>query len=749
MVNFEKLNDMQKKVVLQTEGSILVLAGAGSGKTGALVSRILYLIQIGIEPSNILAITFTNKAANEMKERIKNIIDIKSNYLWINTFHSMCIKILRRNIHSLGYLNSFSIYDTDDQEKLIREIFKKLNFSIEKTFNIKSVLNEISKLKNNLISPEEYKKCCDKDLIKNKIADIYIIYQKLLKEYNALDFDDIIYKTIQLFKLDYNILNYYQEKFKYIMVDEYQDTNFSQYELIKLLSGKHKNICVVGDDDQSIYGWRGANIRNILDFEKDFKDTLIIKLEQNYRSTKNILNAANSVILNNKERKNKKLWTENDSGNIINLFEALDENDEINYISNTINYLIKEKNKKFNDFVVLYRNNSQSNVIEKIFLKKNIPYRIFSGIRFFDRKEIKDIIAYLKLLENPYDKVSFKRVINKPKRGIGDISIDKLENFAKQRNLSLFDSICYIDDLPELKQKAKGFRNFYNILSDIKSKIFKEEISILDSNKKNPIKISSIIIDIIEKTNYIENLEYNDKNDLDSRIENINEFITIAKEYENNNIKPTLKGFLEEISLENNIDSYDGNNNYVTLMTLHTSKGLEFQYVFIIGLEENIFPSYNAINYGNNKNIEEERRLCYVGITRAKKQLFLSYCSSRIQNGIKTKNSPSRFLDEIPSKFFSKKNLLLDKNIGKISNLYNNSYYNNLRKNVNEIPAPKNIKLEFDIGDKVKVPKWGIGTVKSINPAGADFEIGVSFSQKGLKKFMASLSKLKKISEYE
>lgn len=746
MIGFDRLNDMQKKAVLQTEGAVLVLAGAGSGKTGALTVRIAHLIEKGVKPWNILAITFTNKAAKEMSERVNKLIGDKAKDIWVSTFHSTCVRILRRDIDKIGYSRDFSIYDTDDQEKMMKEVFKRLNFSItDKTFTVKGALAEISKQKEELISWEDYEAKTDKDIRKVKFAKAYRIYQTLLKENNALDFDDLIYKTVQLFKTDTDVLDYYQEKFKYIMVDEYQDTNTSQYEFVRLLSAKYKNICVVGDDDQSIYGWRGANIRNILDFEKDFEDTVVIKLEQNYRSTKTILNAANSVIKNNTTRKDKTLWTENDRGSIIHIKRADNEYDEARFVGDKINELILKGDRKYKDFAVLYRTNAQSRAIEDYFVKKSIPYRLLGGIRFYERKEIKDVLSYLKVLSNPADTIAIKRIINVPKRGLGDASIEKVENFANENNMSFYEALSHIDEITELKTRAKKFKEFYEVMTEIEK----------DANE---LSVSELIESVLNKTGYVQLLQDEGTDEALSRIENIDEFVSKAVEYEKSTDEPSLREFLEDIALVADIDNYEPDEDTVVLMTMHSAKGLEFPYVFIVGMEEGMFPTYRVMQYGTNEDMEEERRLCYVAITRAKEELFITQAKSRMQHGITQYNAPSRFLKEIPAELIeipvkpqlSEVGDYIRKSEMRIKPVFTKpNPYGGIAKKPQTagIPSPKNVTLDYEVGDKVRAPKYGIGTVEKITPGGADFEVTVSFKDKGVKKFMAGLSKLKKVSE--
>ncbi len=744
MIGFERLNDMQKQAVLQTEGPVLVLAGAGSGKTGALTVRIAHLLEQGVKPWNILAITFTNKAAKEMKERVEKLVGDEARNIWISTFHASCVRILRAEIQHLDYDTQFSIYDADDQEKIMKEVFKQLSLSpIDKSFSVRTAIAQISKQKEEMISWQEYAQSVDTLDIKGKrLAKVYELYQKMLKESNALDFDDLIYKTVLLFRQHPDVLEKYQDRFRYIMVDEYQDTNTSQYELVHMLAQKYQNLCVVGDDDQSIYAWRGANIRNILDFEKDFQNTTVIKLEQNYRSTQKILNAANAVIQNNVTRKEKALWTENDSGNIIHIYKAENEYDEARYVSEQIEQLHKE-GKSYQNFAVLYRTNAQSRTIEDQLVRKNIPYRLFGGVRFYERKEIRDILSYLKVLSNPSDAVALRRIVNVPKRGIGDTSVEKVANYAALHGMSLYEAIGHSDEITELKTRAKKFKEFYTLFESLRA----------DYTSMN---VAELIDAVVKRSGYLQQLLGEGTEEALTRIQNIDEFVNKATVYATQNPDGGLDGFLEEVALVADIDGYQEGDDSVVLMTLHSAKGLEFPHVFMIGLEEGIFPGYRAVMYGDVKEMEEERRLCYVGITRAKEVLHLSHAKSRMQHGLTQYNPPSRFLKEIPEELvdmptrqisdMAKKYAMRDSM--KIAPITTRSKTSPFAPSIKkEIPAPKDFTLDYQAGDKVRAPKYGIGTVKSIQNAGADFEVEVSFGEKGTKKFMARLSKLKKVTE--
>lgn len=737
MIGFEQLNPMQQKAVAQKDGAVLILAGAGSGKTGALTVRIASMLEHGIRPYNILAITFTNKAAKEMRDRVDALAGAAAQDIWISTFHSTCVRILRREIDKIGYSKDFSIYDADDQEKVMKEVFKELNMSItDKLFTVRSAVSAVSHLKEEMISWEDYLKEVDKADIRSwKISRVYEAYQTRLLRNNALDFDDLIYKTVYLFRTRPDVLNAYQERFKYIMVDEYQDTNTSQYELVRLLAAKYGNLCVVGDDDQSIYGWRGANIRNILDFEKDFPNACVIKLEQNYRSTKNILSAANSVIRNNKSRKDKTLWTENTTGSVIHVFRSENDIEEAVFVSETIDKNAIGGKANYSDFAVLYRTNAQSRAIEDRFVKKGIPYKLFGGVRFYERKEIKDILAYLKLIDNSADTVAIKRIINVPKRGIGEKSIETAECIAVERNISLFSALGRAGECPELKTRGKKLTDFYNFICSLKK-------------RAESLQVHELIAAVAEETGYKAELEADGTDDAMMRIENIDEFTAKAVEFEKTTEDATLSAFLEEIALVADIDSYNENDDAVVLMTLHSAKGLEFPYVFMVGMEEGLFPGSRAISSGDPNDMEEERRLCYVGITRARKELFLTYALHRMQHGQIQYNAPSRFLAELPPE-------LLDNRFKKPQNdpikHWSFSPAGGMKRNIisnpykSELSKPTNVEIDFKVGDKVRAPKYGIGDVKDIKSAGADYEVTVLFTGKGAKKFMAGLSKLKKV----
>mgnify|MGYP002618795229 CR=1 FL=1 len=625
------LNDKQKEAVLATDGPCLVIAGAGSGKTKVLTHKIAYDIESGIKPWNILAITFTNKAANEMKERIEKLIGDAAKDLWMGTFHSICVRILRRYIDRIGYKTDFVIFDTSDQKTLIKECLKTLKVD-DKIFTDRGVLSEISNGKNEMLEPKAYGVKYAGDFRKKTIAEIYELYQRRLRENNAIDFDDIINYTIKILMDNPDVLEYYSDKFKYVLVDEYQDTNKSQFTLVTLLASKNGNITVVGDNDQGIYSFRGADISNILNFERDFPGTKIIKLEQNYRCTGNILKAANSVIKNNEVKYKKQLWTENDVGNLPKVYSAKNEYDEGTYIATQIEHLRREEKYNYSDFAILYRMNTQSRAIEEILRREGIPYKIIGGLKFYERKEIKDVISYLRLIQNPSDNISLKRVINEPKRGIGKTSLENIEELANRTEQSMYEVIKNADQYG-LNRVFLNSREFVNVIEELR-------------NKKDDIKISELIKETLNKSGYTKALEEENTIEAENRIENLDEFLTVAIEFEDESAENKLSDFLEGITLSSDIDNMEETDDSVTLMTLHSAKGLEFPVVFLVGMEEGIFPGYKSIS--EPKELEEERRLCYVGITRAKKNLFLTCSKQRTIFGSTSCNPISRFLKEIP-----------------------------------------------------------------------------------------------------
>ncbi len=729
------LNPEQKKAVLTTEGPLLILAGAGSGKTRVLTHRIAYLIEQGVRPFNILAITFTNKAAREMKERVSAITP-QGDEVWVSTFHSSCVRILRREIDKIGYTNNFTIYDADDSERLIKNILKDMNIS-DKVIAPKGMLSLIGAQKDKLIGPNKFAKSVENDFRFQKHAEVYKAYQKHLKDNNALDFDDLIFKTVELFSTHPEVLEKWQDKFRYIMVDEYQDTNASQYQLVRLLAQKYGNLCVVGDDDQSIYGWRGADIRNILDFEKDFKGTVTIRLEQNYRSSENILHAANAVIRNNTIRKSKTLRTAADKGECLHFYRARNDIAESRFISDKIEEGV-QNGKKYSDFAILYRNNALSRVLEEGLVKRSIPYRLFGGTRFYDRKEIRDIMSYLKALYNPNDDIAVRRIINVPKRGIGDTTINKVAEAAAENGISFYSALLSADAIPELKSRAKQLNAFAELLVTLREKAQSESVA-------------DLIDYILDDTGYRRELENEGTDEALGRIENLNELKNKAVEFAEGRSEEeaSLAAFLEEVALVADVDGYTEGADTVVLMTLHSSKGLEFPTVFIAGFEEGIFPGARAANIDDPAALEEERRLCYVGITRAKKELYLTAACERMQYGQMQNHLPSRFLKEIPPDIIEQDSetpsFLQGGGETKRHYAYNANTYRPRPTTGYRMPEPKNVTIDFEVGDSVRHPKFGTGMVTGINPAGADYEVTVDFGMIGTKKLMAALARLKKV----
>ncbi len=729
------LNKEQQEAVNYIDGTLLLLAGAGSGKTRVITARIAHMISCGISPHNILALTFTNKAAKEMRERVNQIVP-EGDAVWVSTFHSSCVRILRREIHHIGYSKSFTIYDSDDSERLVKDCIKELNLN-DKLYPSRSALSFISSLKNELISPNEY---IPMNFFETNMSNVYALYQKKLASNSALDFDDIIYLTVRLFMVHPDVCGAYQNRFKYICIDEYQDTNTAQYRLVKLLADKYKNLCVVGDDDQSIYGWRGANIRNILDFEKDFPGTKVIRLEQNYRSKKTILNAANAVIANNVNRKEKKLWTENEVGEEISIIKSHSETEEAQTIGNIIKDGIKN-GRAYRDFAVLYRNNAQSRAIEEQLVMSGIPYRLFGGVRFYERREIKDILAYLRLINNPRDDLALLRIINVPKRGIGDATLKVFRDYAASLEISLFEALKDVDDLITGAKRAK-IKGFYDMVNDLRS--YAEGANV-DDLINRLLSDTGICDDILAEADSSKNIT---KAEALARIDNINEFLAKASQYTQSYIsvenQTQLSDFLQEVSLVADVDNYEEDEDTAVLMTIHSSKGLEFPVVFLPGFEEGIFPSYRAASSSDDKDIEEERRLCYVAITRARDKLYISTADCRHQYGNVNYNSPSRFLSEIPLELLAR--------FGQAKPVRSNKTEkpdkpNEVKKNTQKVvsfPTPSK-ELTYAVGDRVKQPKYGEGTVLEIRPAGADFEVTVEFDRFGKKKFMGLLSKMVKV----
>lgn len=733
---YDTLNKEQREAVYHTEGPLLILAGAGSGKTRVLTHRIAYLIdEKGVNPWNILAITFTNKAAGEMRERVDQIVGFGSESIWVSTFHSTCVRILRRHIDLLGYDTSFTIYDADDQKTLMKDVCKYLQIDT-KVYKERNLLAAISSAKDELITPEEYELNAAGDFGKQKIAKVYKEYEKQLRANNALDFDDLLVKTVQLFQTQPEVLDYYQERFRYIMVDEYQDTNTVQFELIRILAKKYRNLCVVGDDDQSIYKFRGANIGNILGFEKVFSNAKVIRLEQNYRSTQNILNAANQVIQNNMERKRKTLWTENEEGEKLHFRQFMNAYEEAEYVVGEISKKVREGKGEYRDFAVLYRTNAQSRLFEEKLLMANIPYKLVGGVNFYARKEIKDLLAYLKTVDNAKDDLAVRRIINVPKRGIGATTLSRVQDYASERGMGFYDALREAEQIPSIGRAAVKVEPFVTFIQTLRS-------------KQEFLSPSELLKDIIESTGYVEELRNEGTDEAEARIENIDELITKVVSYEEENEAPTLSGFLEEVALVADIDSVDGDDNQVLLMTLHSAKGLEFPYVYLAGMEDGIFPSYMTITADDPTEIEEERRLCYVGITRAMKELTLSCAQQRMIRGETQYNKVSRFIKEIPRELVELGREFPEKKLKEIPMPTSYQQMKQAFKQPAFIPKQFEVKkaqgLDYVVGDTVKHIKFGAGVVTDITEGGRDYEVTVNFDKVGVKKMFASFAKLKKI----
>lgn len=766
----DALNEPQRQAVMATDGPLLILAGAGSGKTRVLTHRTAYLIEeCGVNPYNIMAITFTNKAAGEMRERIDQMVGYGSESIWVCTFHSTCVRILRRYIDRLGFGTNFTIYDSDDQKTLMKDICKRLEIDT-KMYKEKMFLSAISSAKDELIDPIEFETRAAGDYVKRKQAQVYREYQQALKQNNALDFDDLIMKTVELFKLDKEVLASYQDRFRYIMVDEYQDTNTAQFELIRLLALKYQNLCVVGDDDQSIYKFRGANIYNILNFEHHFPDATVIKLEQNYRSTQNILDAANAVIANNQGRKEKRLWTDNGAGDKIT-FEQLDTAaEEADFVARDIARRVRKGEYQYKDCAILYRTNAQSRLFEERFITANIPYKIFGGVNFYARKEVKDLLAYLKTIDNGQDDLAVRRIINIPKRGIGAASINKVALYAQEQEISFYDALCVAEQVPGLGKAAAKIRPFVLFIQSMKA-------------KAKLLSVADLLQEVIETTGYVRELEAEGTDEAEARIENIDELISKAVDYAEGEEAPTLNGFLENVALVADIDSFDENSDYVVLMTLHSAKGLEFPNVYLAGLEDGLFPSYMSITSDNSQaEIEEERRLAYVGITRAKKNLTITSARVRMVRGQTQYGKVSRFVREIPPELLS----------GKIyepktkEEPIEQSTFQKARKAFRTVPSyggsgygkevgegygstfrsskatkPVYTKVEnqrdfgsaggalsYQVGDRVRHIKFGDGEVMAIVSGGRDYEVTVDFDKVGTKKMFASFAKLKRYDKF-
>lgn len=759
---YDTLNEPQREAVLHTDGPLLILAGAGSGKTRVLTHRIAYLIdERGVNPWNILAITFTNKAAEEMRQRVDSLVSFGAESIWVSTFHSACVRILRRFIDRLGYDNRFTIYDTDDQKTLMKEVCRKVDIDT-KVYKERNLLAAVSSAKNEMILPDEFELNAGGDFGQLKIAKVYREYEAQLKANNALDFDDLLVKTVQLLETQPDVLEYYQERFRYIMVDEYQDTNTVQFRLVRLLAGKYRNLCVVGDDDQSIYKFRGANIRNILDFEHEFPDAHVVRLEQNYRSTGNILNAANGVIRNNRNRKEKTLWTDNGEEEKIQLRQFDTAFDEAEYIAEDIKKEVQE-GASYNDSAVLYRTNAQSRLFEEKFIAMNIPYKIVGGINFYARREIKDLLAYLKTVDNGQDDLAVRRIINVPKRGIGLTTINRIQESADERGIGFYEALLAPELIPGVGRSVSKLDSFAALIEYFKGQTEKESIT-------------DLLREIIEKTGYVESLEAEDKVEAESRIENIDELVNKAAAYEEDcqdrGEEASLSGFLEEVALVADIDSLDEDQDYVVLMTLHSAKGLEFPHVYLAGMEDGLFPSYMTITSDDNEDLEEERRLCYVGITRAEEKLTLTCARRRMVRGETQFNKMSRFIKEIPMELIDTGNRKIEEGTQiPVQNTYSHAKeafrarpfasqfsasqssgkttgkqpFSSLQKG-SQILAGKSGSLSYQVGDRVRHTKFGEGTVLEIKVGGRDYEVTVEFDSAGVRKMFAMFARLVKVS---
>ena len=740
---YDSLNPMQRQAVFHTEGPLLILAGAGSGKTRVLTHRIAYLIQEKeVNPWNILAITFTNKAAQEMRERVDRIAGFGSDAIWVSTFHSTCARILRRHIDNLGYDTNFTIYDTDDQKSVIKDVCRRLNVDT-KVFKERALLSQISHAKDNLITPDQMEMDAAGDFNQKKTAMVYREYQAALRKNNALDFDDLIVKTVELFQNCDRVLEYYQERFKYIMVDEYQDTNYAQFKFVSLLASRYENLCVVGDDDQSIYKFRGANIENILGYERVFPNATVIRLEQNYRSTQNILNAANHVIANNAERKEKTLWTENEEGPKIHFRQFMNGFEEAEYIAGEISKAHREGLCQYRDCAILYRTNAQSRLFEEKFINANIPYKIVGGVNFYARKEIKDLLCYLKTVDNARDDLAVQRIINVPKRGIGATTLGRVQDYADKMGISLYEALRVAEEVPSIGRSLSKIDGFVTFIQMLKS-------------KAQAYSVEDLLKEIIELTGYVKELEAEDTEEARARIENIDELISKTVTYqqtmEEQDQPATLAGFLEEVALVADIDTVDPEQDYVLLMTLHSAKGLEFPRVFMAGMETGIFPSYMSINYGDGSELEEERRLCYVGITRAMKELTMTCARQRMVRGETQYNKVSQFVQEIPRDLVDLGHTIQEKKPKMEQVFSSDSKYSQMKQifqtrtyKPKEFKVTKADALDYQVGDTVRHMKFGVGIVKAIAEGGRDYEVTVDFDKVGVKKMFASFAKLKKI----
>ena len=738
---YDTLNDKQKEAVFHTEGPLLVLAGAGSGKTRVLTHRIAYLMEEKkVKPWNILAITFTNKAAGEMRERVDKLVGDAAGKVWVSTFHSACVRILRRDIGWIGFDTNFAIYDTEDQKSLMKSVCKQLQVDT-KLYKERALMSAISAAKDELVSPQEFALRAQGNFRQETVARVYAEYQRQLKSSNALDFDDLIMKTVELFQANSDILNEYQERFRYIMVDEYQDTNTAQFKLVSLLAAKYRNLCVVGDDDQSIYKFRGANIQNILGFEKTFPDATVIKLEQNYRSTQNILNAANTVIAHNKGRKEKKLWTANGEGDKVRVRSFMSAYDEAEIIVGEIAAKVRNQDAQYGDFAVLYRTNAQSRIFEEKFLMANIPYKIIGGVNFYARKEIKDLLAYLKTIDNARDDIAVRRILNVPKRGIGATTINRVQEYATEQNVSFYEALSEISKIPGGGRAAAKIESFVTLIRTLRT-------------QEDYFSVQELLQEVIDRTGYVKELEAEGTEEARARIENIDELINKAASYEEDVQEPSLEGFLSEVALVADIDSMDDDAGRVILMTLHSAKGLEFPQVYLTGMEDGLFPSYMSVDSEDPDALEEERRLCYVGITRAMQDLTLTHAKKRMTHGETHYNRPSRFLNELPEELLKKEKREEPKeqepkprvqtSFMQAKSIFQTKAYDSVFDLKKGMPA-KAGSLDYAVGDTVRHIKFGVGIVEKIEDGGRDYEVTVNFEKCGVKKMFAAFAKLKKL----
>ncbi len=741
---YDTLNDKQKEAVFHTEGPLLILAGAGSGKTRVLTHRIAYLMEEKqVKPWNILAITFTNKAAGEMRERVDKLVGEAAGSVWVSTFHSACVRILRRNIGWIGFDTNFAIYDAEDQKTLMKNVCKQLQVDT-KLYKERTLLSVISAAKDELVDPQEFALQAQGNFRQETIARVYAEYQRQLKSSNALDFDDLIMKTVELFQANSDILDEYQERFRYIMVDEYQDTNTAQFKLVSLLAAKYRNLCVVGDDDQSIYKFRGANIQNILGFEKTFPDATVIKLEQNYRSTQNILNAANSVISHNERRKEKKLWTANGEGDKVRVRNFMTAFDEAEIIAGEIAAKVRKGEAQYGDFAILYRTNAQSRMFEEKFLLANIPYKIIGGVNFYARKEIKDLLAYLKTIDNARDDIAVRRILNVPKRGIGATTISRVQEYAVANQISFYEALSEISRIPGGGRAAAKIESFVTLIRTLRT-------------QEDYFGVQELLQEVIDRTGYVKELEAEDTEESRARIENIDELINKAASYEESAEEPSLEGFLSEVALVADIDSMDDGTGRVIMMTLHSAKGLEFPQVYLTGMEDGLFPSYMSVDSEDPDALEEERRLCYVGITRAMQELTLTSAKRRMTHGETHYNRPSRFLNELPEELLKKEKRdeikekenqepkpRVQTSFMQAKSIFQTKAYDSVFDLKKGMPA-KAGSLDYAVGDTVRHIKFGVGIVEKIQDGGRDYEVTVNFEKCGVKKMFAAFAKLKKL----